>query len=378
MRRFKKILLLLGIVIVFNISVGWTAQPIVRIGILRGVTEAVIGTDNLFEVSFSQTEHIAYYNHPIKIKIKNGCLYVDTKKISSDRVTIRTDNGLVKINNKTYRGFIEIVNNAPKSFTVVEVLPLDQYIYGIIKHEISHKWPEDAIKAQVVVARTYALKSLGKHGSEGYDLCPTTHCQVYGGYESEDSISNRYVDETQSEILTYNGESISTPYHGLCGGRTEEPRFVWESKVRVPYLQSKRCQFCKNAKRYHWEASVERLKIESVLSANGFSVGKISNIKVTKRSTSGRVAEIKIVHKGRENIALKGNKFRLMMGADFIRSTNFKIKKNKNTYVFTGTGWGHGVGMCQEGAKVMAERGYTYKKILSFYYPGTEVTKWGF
>lgn len=374
----RRLLFLLSLTILSNISVSWAAQPIVRIGILRGVTDAIIGTENLSEVSFSQTENVAYYNHPIRVKIKNGSLYVDTKKISSDRITIRTDTGLIKINNRMYRGFVEIVNSAPKSFTVVEVLPLDQYIYGIIKHEISHKWPEDAIKAQVIVARTYAFKSLGKHGSEGCDLCPTTHCQVYGGYESEDPIANRYVDETESEILTYNGEPVSTPYHGLCGGRTEEPRFVWENSKEVPYLQSKRCQFCKNAQRYHWEAKMERINIESVLSKNGFAVGKIFSIKVTKRSSSGRAIEIKIIHKGGENIVLKGNKFRLMMGADFIRSTNFKIKKNKNAYVFTGTGWGHGVGMCQEGSKVMAERGYTYKKILSFYYPGTEVTKWGF
>lgn len=374
MRKMVMIIILLLVLV----EIGWAAQPIVRIGILRNVKDAIIGTQNLFEVSFSQSENVAYYNHPIRIKIKDGNLFVDTRKITSDRVIIRTDDKLIKINNKVYRGYVEVINNAPQSFTVVEILPLDEYIYGIIAHEISHRWPEDAIKAQVICARTYALKSLGKHGKDGYDLCPTTHCQVYGGYQSEDSKSNRYVDETYSEMLTFKGEPISTPYHGFCGGRTEEPRFVWENTAKVPYLESKRCQFCKDAKHYHWEAAVERVKIESVLASNGFKVGKITNIKVSKRSTSGRAAEVTIVHKGGEHITLKGNKFRLLMGADFIRSTNFKIKKTKTTFVFTGTGWGHGVGMCQEGSKVMAERGYTYKKILAFYYPGTEVIKWGF
>lgn len=358
-----------------SIQTAMAAQPIIHVGILRNVTEATVGSKELFEVVFSKTGNISYYNHPITIKIKNNSLYVDTKKVSSDRVSLRTEDNRVLINGRKYRGTLEIINNAPKSFAIVEILPLDEYLYGIIKHEISPKWPEEAIKAQVVAARTYALKNFGKHAKDGYDLCNSTDCQVYGGLESEDPVSNALVDSTTGEILTYQSELVSTPYHGFCGGYTEDPRNVWEGLNKIKYLQTKKCVYCKKAPRYNWSARFERTKIESILSAEGLSVGKIANIKINDKSPSGRVIEIKITHKDGK-LLLKANKFRLALGPDVIRSAMFKIKKEKDAYIFEGTGWGHGVGMCQEGARGMAEKGYNYRQILQFYYPGTEIKQW--
>ncbi len=374
MKRFYLILLLfMGL----GASCAWAAQPIIHVGILLNVSEASIGSKSLFEVVFSKTGQTSYYNHPITIKIKNNRLYVDTKKVISDRITLRTEDNRVLINGRNYRGTLEIINNAQTSFSIVEVLPLDEYVYGIIKHEISPKWPEEAIKAQIVAARTYALMNFGKHSKDGYDLCNTTCCQVYGGLESEDPVSNRLVDRTTGEIITYQSELISTPYHGMCGGYTEDPRNVWESLNKVKYLQIKKCTYCKKAPHYNWSARFERAKIESILSANGFSVGKITNIKVNDRSSSGRAIDIKITHKDGK-ILLKLNKFRLLLGPDIIRSGMVKIKKDKDAYIFEGTGWGHGVGMCQEGAKGMAEKGYDYRQILKFYYPYTEIKQWAY
>lgn len=362
---------------IFTTTIAWAAQPIIHVGILRNVTEATVGAKNVFEVSFSKSDNTGLYNHPIIIKIRDKSLYVDTKKISSDRVALRTEDNRMTINGRKYRGTLEIINNAPQSFTIVEILPLDEYVYGIIKHEISPKWPEEAVKAQIIAARTYALKNFAKHAKEGYDLCNTTDCQVYGGLESEDPVSNALVDATTGEILTYQSELISTPYHGFCGGYTEDPRNVWEGVTKVKYMQIKKCNFCKKAPRYNWSARFDRAKIESILVANNLPVGKITNIKVNDRSSSGRAIEIKITHKNGK-VLLKANKFRLLLGSDVIRSAMFKIKKDKDAYVFEGTGWGHGVGLCQEGAKGMAEKGYDYKQILKFYYPGTEIKQWAY
>ncbi len=372
----KKIFLIL-LVVLLTASGAWAGSPIIRVGLLKNVTAAEISGAGVFEVSFSKSDQTSYFNHPIAIKIKDKALFVETKKISSDKVTVRTDNSVVLVNKRNYRGFIEIINNAPQSFTVVEIVPMDQYVYGIIKHEISPTWPPEAIKAQIIVARTYALKNMGKHAKDGFDMCTTTDCQVYGGMDSEDPVSNKLVDETPGEILTYKGELISTPYHGFCGGYTEEARYVWEGSIKVPYLVSKRCKFCKNAPHFNWQARYERSKIESILQANGYDIGKIINIKVNERSPSGRAMEMKISHKNGK-LLLQANKFRLLMGSDIIRSALFKIRKDKDAYIFEGTGWGHGVGMCQEGAKGMAEKGYDYSKILKFYYPGTQITQWDY
>lgn len=373
MKRLFLILMLVGL----GASWAWAGQPIVRIGIVRNTTEAQIAANGVFEVKYSKTDQTGYYNHPITVCIKDKSLYVETKKIISDRVFIRPDDNRVVVNKKKFRGFIEIINNAPSSFTIVDVLPLDEYIYGIIKGEISPKWPPEAIKAQIVVARTYALKNLGKHRKEGFDLCNTTDCQVYGGMDSEDPVSNKLVDETFGQVLTYKDELISTPYHGFCGGHTEEARNVWEGTNEVPYLRIKRCKFCKDAPHFNWSAKFERAKLKAKLSAKGFDVGKISDIRVTQRSSSGRAVEIRITHRDGK-IVLRANKFRLLLGSDIIRSSNFKIKKGRDVFVFEGTGWGHGVGLCQEGDKGMAEKGFSYRKILQFYYPETQLTKWDY
>ncbi|MBI5555797.1 MAG: SpoIID/LytB domain-containing protein [Elusimicrobia bacterium] len=370
-----KRIMLFFLFLIFTTTLAVAAQPIIHVGILRNVTEATVGAQNVFEVSFSKTDNTGLYNHPIIIKIKDKSLYVDTKKVISDRVALRTEDNRMTVNGRKYRGTLEIINNAPQFFTIVEILPLDEYVYGIIKHEIFPKWPEEAVKAQIVAARTYALKNFAKHAKEGYDVCNTTCCQVYGGLESEDPVSKALVDATTGVILTYQGELISTPYHGFCGGYTEDPRNVWEGVNKVKYLQIKKCNFCKKAPRYSWSAKFERTKIESILTANSLPVGKIKNIKVNDQSSSGRAIEIKVTHKDGK-VLLKANKFRLLLGSDVIRSARFKIKKDKDAYIFEGAGWGHGVGLCQEGAKGMAEKGYDYKQILKFYYPGTELSQW--
>ena len=373
MRKLFVILLLMMLMA----TSAWAAQPIIRVGILRNVTSAEITGAGVFEVSYSKSDQTGYFNHGISIKIKDNSLYVETKKISSDKVFIRTEDSRVVVNKRNYRGTIQIINNAPQSFNVVEVLPMDEYVYGIIKNEISPRWPEEAIKAQIIVARTYALKNMGKHEKEGFDMCTTTDCQVYGGLDSEDPVSNQLVDTTRGQVLTYDDELISTPYHGICGGYTEEARNVWEGSIKVPYLQTKRCKYCQDAPHFAWSAKLERSRIEALLNAGGINVGTITNIKINDTSRSGRAIEMKITFK-KGKVVLRANKFRLLLGADVIRSAMFKIKKDKDSYIFEGTGWGHGVGLCQEGAKGMAEKGYDYKKILQFYFPGTKISSWDY
>lgn len=280
-----------------------------------------------------------------------------------------------KVNTKPYRGDIEVKRSPKGGLTVINILDVDEYLYGVIKEEISPTWPKEAVKAQIVAARTFALKNVGKHQDEGFDLCTTVHCQVYGGVNAEDKISNKYVDETIGEVLTYYGELINAAYHGICGGMTEDPRNVWDVKERIPYLNSVLCNWCRNAPGFSWEASVPLDKIQSALESGGVKVGKIENVKILRKSRSGRATEMKIFgNKGSE--VIQGNKFRMLVGNDIIRSTMFKSEKKGNEIIFKGKGWGHGVGLCQEGARGMAEKGYKYKQILRFYYRGTKLEKW--
>ncbi|MFH1238913.1 MAG: SpoIID/LytB domain-containing protein [bacterium] len=301
---------------------------------------------------------------------------VTAQNMIEDRAVFKfSGNKWTQVNGKPYRGDIEVRKSPKGGVTVINVLDIDEYLYGVITEEISPAWPREAVKAQIVAARTFALKNAGKHQDEGFDLCTTVHCQVYGGVNSEDRISNKYVDETRGQVITYQGKLINAAYHGICGGMTEDPRNVWDVKDKIPYLTPVICNWCRNAPGFTWEATLPLEKVQTALESAGIKVGKIENIRVSSKSRSGRATEIKILG-SKDSEVMSGNKFRLLLGGDILRSTMFRVEKKGDEIVFKGKGWGHGVGLCQEGARGMAAKDYKYKHILRFYYRGTQVEKW--
>jgi len=123
--------------------------------------------------------------------------------------------------------------------TVVNELELDDYLKGILPREVSFNWPMDSLKAQAVVSRTFALKNLKRHTSEGFNLCATVHCQVYGGRDAEKDETNRAVEDTHNEVLIYDDDLIGSFFHSNCGGRTETPGNVWTETFATPYLNQR-------------------------------------------------------------------------------------------------------------------------------------------
>lgn len=254
---------------------------------------------------------------------------------------------------------------------VIDELGLDDYVKGILPREMSPQWPPEALKAQAVASRTFALRNLNRHGSEGYDLCSTVHCQVFGGRESEDERTNRAVDETHNEILLYKDTPAGAFFFSNCGGRTKDPVNVWDKSERVPYLRSVRCKYCKSGPHYSWQNEVSAEKIANDLTrAELVVVPPLRSIRAESESI--------LVRHGAGRLKVRASKFRAMVGANLILSTHIThIKKIPGGFLFKGRGWGHGVGMCQEGAKGMALKGAGYAKILKFYYPGTKLKKFG-
>lgn len=253
---------------------------------------------------------------------------------------------------------------------VIDELGLDDYVKGILPREMIPEWPPEALKAQAVASRTFALRSLNRHGSEGYDLCSTVHCQVFGGRESEDERTNRAVDETHNEILLYKGAPASAFFFSNCGGKTQDPVNVWDKSERVPYLKSVRCKTCKSGPHYSWQNEVSAEKIaDDLIRAHFVMVPPLRSIRAESKNI--------LVRHGAGQVKMRASKFRAMVGSNLIRSTHItKIKKTRSGgFIFKGRGWGHGVGMCQEGAKGMALKGAGYANILKFYYPGTKLQK---
>lgn len=358
------------------------------------------------------------------------------------------------INGKQYRGCLRFAVNGTV-MTAVNVVDLEEYLYGVIPAEMPASYGEEALKAQTLAARTYAMTKLNAHKSSGYELCDTINCQVYKGYSGEDSKTNAVVDETEGEIICYNGTPIEAVFSASTGGYTENSENVWNSVV--PYLRAvpEVGEYGNNT----WTKTLTLSQLDSLLSAKGENIGSAQDIVITKISTGGRVQEMKIVGTSgsvtltKENIrtyfsgacgslpskmftingkggdpssgsrsvqrqatkssstgsltssaaangitaktegtlsAMNGKNLKLD-GLSVFENTNsnqntpvistgdyqiydVNISTVENgTFVFEGSGNGHGVGLSQNGAQGMAQQGYSYEEIIKHYYTGVTI-----
>ncbi len=280
----------------------------------------------------------------------------------------------VVINGRPYRGRVEVLWGGAGRLTVVNVLDVDDYVQGILVHEANPDWPAEALKAQAVISRTYALRNRGRHGQDGYDLCAEPHCQVYGGRSSERDVTNRIVRETRGEAVLYQDEPITAVFHSCCGGHTEDADSVWQGGGQ-PYLKAVRCRWCRDAPRFFWKADVKPEDVSRRLKAAGHDVGEVRSLRILSRSRSGRAYEVR-VSGSRGTVELRGNPFRNILDGRAVRSTFWTAaSQSRAAWRFVGKGWGHGVGLCQWGAKGMADRGKSHKDILRFYYRNVSVKK---
>ncbi|MEW6040411.1 MAG: SpoIID/LytB domain-containing protein [Elusimicrobiota bacterium] len=302
---------------------------------------------------------------------------------SSVRLVPVKEKELIRIDGRRYRDTIVIRKTGPRKLSVINELGLENYIAGILPCEVDDGWSLEALKAQAVISRTYAMTNLGRHQDDSCDFCNKVHCQVYGGVEGEKKSTNRAVELTRGEILTYNGKPAQTIYHAACAGHTENPVYVWKWDVSVPsYLLGVKDKYCLKSPHQNWSKEIEVSYIIKKLIKLGYKdIKDITSIKFTDITKSGRAKYVKIKYKtnnGSHSIKIRAAVFRLELSPWLLKSTKVsEIRRiSPNVFRVSGHGWGHGVGLCQWGSKVMAEAGFTYKGILYFYYPGTRVEKW--
>jgi stage II sporulation protein D len=280
---------------------------------------------------------------------------------------------LIKVDKNNYRGSIEIRRGDRDSLLVINEIDVEDYLKGVLNEEISAKWHHESLKAQAVVARTYALYQKERRKDNPYHLEATTADQVYGGARNEDERTNRAAEDTKGIVLTYDGRLAKAFYHSASGGITEDVADVWGGEGES-YLKPVKCDFDRDAPNYQWEIKMDKTDMETALLRNGIKTDDISSIETVSFTSSKRVAELYITHRsGMEKIS--GVDFRRIIGYDTIKSALFRVKENGDGFIFYGRGSGHGVGLCQWGAKGMAEKGYSFIDILKYYYQGIEVKR---
>ncbi|OGX60917.1 MAG: hypothetical protein A2471_05195, partial [Omnitrophica WOR_2 bacterium RIFOXYC2_FULL_45_15] len=304
------------------------------------------------------------------IKADSGKIILPGALLNLVRLKVVPKSGYAYINNRLYRGRVSIIPRENARFLVVNELDLENYLRGILCNEIAPWWPLDALKAQAVVARTYALYQRQFTKNKDFDLTNDIYSQVYGGKTSEKWRSNRAVDLTKGEILTFKGNIFPAYYHAACGGHTEDASILW--KVDLAPLKGVRCVFCAGSPHFKWQAEISSAQIKSKLSAKGFKIDYFDEIEIASLNLSGRINELEI--KGADNsLVISAKDFRQALGPNIIRSTNFTLKIISDKVYFAGLGWGHGVGLCQWGMYELAKSGKNYKEILEYYYPESDI-----
>jgi len=347
----------------------------IRVAIIQDVSSFRLKIKGFYEVinlkdgqSLSRGKNLNTTVELCKYGILLGRLEANTSKL----VIKPEAQDAIIINGRRFRGNIQIIRNNSDKLAVINQIELEDYIKGILYHEVSHFWPMEALKAQAIVCRSYALYQAQENKAKDYDLTADIYSQVYGGSTSERYRTNEAVMETRGTVLEYENRIFPAYYHATCGGHTEDAAELWNINI-VP-LRGVACNYCKDSPHSAWHYVLSLVEIKDKLDGAGFKlIGDIKDIRIAGRNKSGRVTNLEI-ESLQKKVIISVKDFRNIIGPNIIKSTNFSINIVEGDAVFEGWGWGHGVGMCQWGAYFMAKSGKTYEEILKYYYPGAVIS----
>lgn len=280
-------------------------------------------------------------------------------------LTFETGSGFVSWGGELYRGAISFVARDSR-LLVINRLDLEDYLRGVVPAEMQASWPQEALKAQAIAARSYVLNSLEPQSD--YDICATTHCQVYSGTALENPLSDQAIADTRGLVLTYGGTFARTYYHSDSGGVLASSSEVWGEDL--PYLQA-RADVQADTPHRRWSFAIDPAQLASAVRAAGFEIGTPTGLTVLSFTASGRVDGLQV--RGTSGTAqFHGNETTALLRGVGLKSTRLTVTGPLSV---SGDGWGHGVGMSQYGARSLAHAGHAYDEILAFYYPSTQLSR---
>jgi stage II sporulation protein D len=340
------------------------AEETIRVAVVDGARVAELrGTDiDIVEVGAGSA---AWRADVVRAVVVGGGIEIDGRRAPAFR--LRSERP-IRLNGRDYSAALEIVRNGD-GLAVVNDLPFEDYVAGVLRAEASEKWPLEMLRAQAVVARTYAAHHRNIAAGKPYHILASTLHQQYAGHVAALSPIWGAVRDTAGQVLLWEGEVFPAFYHTESGGYTEDPRMIFASR-NMPALKPVRCEFSAGSPHFYWSLDLRLAELTERLRKNDVNVGPVTAIDVSERTPSLRAAVV-TVHGGRGDARLRGNDFRRMIGYDTLKSTLFAVAVDGEWARFSGRGYGHGAGMCQWGAKGMAEQGYSARQILEFFYPGT-------
>ncbi|MFY1832211.1 SpoIID/LytB domain-containing protein [Myxococcus fulvus] len=322
----------------------------------------------------ADSEEATYVSIPSDVAIvrrKAGKLEVNGAPVLGDSVRFRAglstseDAGTIpgeqpiKAGNTQVRGDV-VVRPLREGLQLINVIPLEDYLAAVLGSEMPVSFPPEALKAQAVAARTYALQKKLDAYSNAFHLGSSVLHQVYGGVNREDPRTRVAVDATRGQVLTYELAPIEAYFHASCGGRTESGQDALHRDL--PYLQPVDCP-CGRLPASRWSASMSDTEIKAALKRPA------QGMKITARTSTRRVTRVTMG----DGSSVDGVELRRRLGYTRLKSLDFEVERTDQGYLFSGRGYGHGAGLCQWGAKALADKGRGYLEILTHYYPGAEL-----
>ena len=352
-----------------------------------------VGVPNIFVRQKNEELHITASKGKLKIKTKSKRQQTADRRVfkatgtsASDCIAIATDKA--GLNKACYNGEFIVTANGNK-LNAINVIDIEDYLRGVVPYEIG-KLDEskfEALKAQAVAARTYAYKHFGSRVAQGFDVYADTRDQVYKGLHSATALTDKAVRETNGVVMTYNGEFITAYYHSTCGGETEG--VVTWGRPDHPYLKNKPdlrpdgTPWCRESNYTEWTREFTEDELRDLFQinakeakANVPSFSSIKSMHIQDTLKSGRIHTL-VIETNNGSFTAKADKIRWLFkrGGTILPSSFFRIHKNGNDWILKGKGFGHGVGLCQMGARARAQAGQSYIQILTHYYPGITLEK---
>lgn len=253
---------------------------------------------------------------------------------------------------------------------VVNVIGVEQYLYSVVPHEMPPSWPAAALAAQAICARTYVLQR--SNPSRSYDLVPSEADQVYSGVSGETPSGLAAVEATAGQVMRYGQGFARVAYSSCCGGHTEAAADAWGGAA-VPYLEGVICPYCDQSPNFRWATTLDLNALGGTFAEQLGPLGRLQSLRIDDRDASGRARTVQLIAAG-GSASIKGSAFRGAVGTRVVRSLLITgVRATGPAVVLEGGGLGHGVGMCQWGARGMALAGRTARDILALYFPGTEI-----
>lgn len=361
------------------------AAPWIRVLLASDVKELEVASDQVIWAT-DHYDRTWSYQPTVRITVRDRTLLLNGQPVPTHDLSLRagsrdlklwiqqngTRNQLHAVAEKDalqVSGVIQLLWRG-KKLLLINSVELEEYVKGVVPAEVNSAWHLEMLKTQAVAARTYALYQHYLSVPRDYDVAAGIQDQVYRGRRGIDDRVTQAVEATRGVVVTHSGAPIYAAFSSTAAGATEDAMNVWSKDL--PYLKGVECPFDLESPFYQWKASFKLDRLEKNLRKHGFALGTIREIAPLAYSRAGRVATLRILHSDGE-LVIRGEDLRRAVGYTVVPSTQFKIESIDHEVNLSGYGAGHAVGLCQWGAKELADLGYSFERILNYYYPGTKL-----